>query len=492
MPMKRILIVDDTPENLSLLVNYLGKDYQVLVADSGLQALNQMQFIQPDLILLDVLMPEMDGFATCERLKQIPAWQNIPVIFMTALADEQDKVRGFALGAVDYITKPIYYEELMARVRTHLQIDALRSSLEHLNQSLEAKVAERTQALQAALDEIKDLQGRLEAENHYLRQELMNPAALEGIISQSPAYQPILRQIIQVAPTPTTVLIEGESGTGKELLCQAIHRLSSRKNQPFIKINCAALPAQLLESELFGYEKGAFTGANAAKPGRFELAHQGTLFLDEIGELPLELQPKLLRVIQEGEFERLGALKTTKVNVRLIAATNRDLQAEVEKGNFRADLFYRLSVFPIRNLPLRERKEDILPLAEHFVRKYSQKMGKHIQKIGQKTLDLLMEYHWPGNIRELENIIERGIVLTQHDTLHVHTWFSLKNTPPRKEPKFASLEENEKQHIFKALTLTHWKVSGPKGAAALLNVNPKTLESRMKRLGIHRPALDSF
>jgi len=304
----------------------------------------------------------------------------------------------------------------------------------------------------------------------------------------------VLRQVEQVAPTNTTVLILGESGTGKELLARAVHSHSSRKNKPFIKINCAALPATLIESELFGHEKGAFTGATGQKYGRFELADGGTIFLDEIGELPIDLQSKLLRVLQEGEFERVGSSKTLKVNVRVIAATNRNLEAEIDEGRFREDLYYRLAVFPIVSLPLRERKEDIPLLVRHFCQKHGPGIGRTIDTIPTGAVDALMAYHWPGNIRELENVVERSLILTQGRTLELADWLR-RSAPGSKNggrgkggaSVLVSMEECERTHITAVLEHTRWKVSGERGAAKILDMIPTTLDSRMRKLGIQRP-----
>jgi len=288
-----------------------------------------------------------------------------------------------------------------------------------------------------------------------------------------------------VSATDATVLVLGESGTGKELIARAIHNISNRSKKPLVKVNCAALPANLIESELFGHEKGAFTGAMERKIGRFELADGGTIFLDEIGEIPVELQSKLLRVLQEGEFERLGNPRTMKVNVRVIAATNRNLEQAIEKKEFREDLYYRINVFPIVCPPLRDRKEDIPLLVKHFCQKYEAKIGKKIHTIPAPVMDTLMAYNWPGNIRELENIIERALILSRNGILEQGEWMPVEKKPKEKSSS-AKLEEVEKDHILAALKKTGWKVSGEKGAAKLLGLNATTLEARIKKLGIKR------
>lgn len=330
-------------------------------------------------------------------------------------------------------------------------------------------------------------QARLQAQNQYLRDEIKHNHNFEEIISKSKNFHKILQQIEQVASTDATVLILGESGTGKELLARAIHNISNRSKKPLIKINCANLPANLIESELFGHERGAFTGAMDRKIGRFELADNGTIFLDEIGELPVELQAKLLRVLQEGEFERLGNPKTMKVNVRVIAATNRNLEEAISKKEFREDLFYRLNVFPVISPPLRDRKEDIPLLVKHFVKKYEGKMGKEITGIPSNVIDALMLYDWPGNIRELENLVERALILCRGNTLEYGDWIpSAKKADHTGKAVLQKLEEVEKDHILYVLDKTNWKVSGEKGAAKILGMNPTTLEARMKKLGIQR------
>jgi formate hydrogenlyase transcriptional activator len=405
---------------------------------------------------------------------------------MTAMTETIDKINGFNMGAVDYITKPFQIQEVLSRVATHLTLKHLQQELIEANTLLEQKVAERTEKLLQALQEVKELKNRLQEENTYLQEEIKLTHNFGEIITQSQVVKKVLEKVSQVAGTQATVLILGESGTGKELLARAVHQLSSRKNRPLVKVNCAALPANLIESELFGHEKGAFTGAIAKRIGRFELAHEGTIFLDEIGELPLELQAKLLRVLQEGEFERLGNAHTMKVNVRVIAATNRDLEKCIAEGTFREDLYYRLNVFPIQIPPLRERKEDIPVLIQYFCRKFETKIGKKISVIPKKVLDTLQDYYWPGNIRELENIIERAVIISSGKELELGDWLPRKNNSFPKETTLISLEECERNHIVAVLEKTNWKVSGEKGAAKILNLVPTTLESKMKKLGIRR------
>jgi formate hydrogenlyase transcriptional activator len=334
--------------------------------------------------------------------------------------------------------------------------------------------------LLCALAEIRVLKDRLERENAYLKDAThVRP---QGLVGKSPRFLAVLEEIAQVAQTGSTVLLLGETGTGKEVLAQAIHDASGRKDRAMIKVNCAALPATLIESELFGREKGAFTGALARQAGRFEIADGSTIFLDEVGELPLELQPKLLRVLQEGEFERLGGSKTIKVDARVIAATNRPLAQAVNEGKFRQDLFYRLDVFPVEVPPLRERREDIPLLSWTFVKEFSNSMGKAIDAIADDSMAALMVYPWPGNIRELRNVIERAMILARGSTLHIKIGHA--SSRPQAAATAGTLEEAEREHILRALERCSWRIRGPNAAAELLGVKPTTLESRIKKLGL--------
>jgi PAS domain S-box-containing protein len=365
------------------------------------------------------------------------------------------------------------------------QVDERTGELIRANEQLLQEIEDRKQAansLKEALTVIKQLKDQLHEENLYLREEIHLVHSHKEIVGNSAAIRNVLQQMEQVASTDSTVLIQGETGTGKELFAHAIHNLSSRKGRLMIKVNCAALPPTLIESELFGREKGAFTGALSKQSGRFELADGSTIFLDEIDALPLDLQAKLLRVLESGEFERLGSPRTVKVDVRIISATNRDLAKTVSSGSFREDLYYRLNVFQIMVPPLRERREDILPLVWFFVEELSKRMGKRIESIPKKSVEALQAYSWPGNVRELRNVIERAMIITTGPALHIDI------------PKLAKLEEDqpetlaevEKRHIIKVLDTTGWRVSGKHGAAEILGIHPKTLESRMQRLGIQR------
>jgi len=349
----------------------------------------------------------------------------------------------------------------------------------------ESKMAEN--ALRQAYTEIKQLKDQMEAENIYLWKEIKQEHGFEEIVGESDAIKYMLYRIKQVAPTDATILIQGETGTGKGLVARALHKMSGRKHRPLVNINCAALPANLIESELFGREKGAFTGAQNRQIGRFELADRGTIFLDEIGELPIDLQAKLLRVLEDGEFERLGSPHSIKVNVRIIASTNRNLEEEIKNGRFRKDLYYRLHVFPITTPPLRKRKDDIPLLVEHFAQKYSKIMGKKISTISKSSIKRLYDYPWPGNVRELENIIERAVITSAGKGLKLSELYSSqKSGEYPQDPSHRKLADVERAHILQTLKQTGWRIEGVTGAASILGLNPSTLRSRIKKIGIQR------
>ena len=365
----------------------------------------------------------------------------------------------------------------------------------HLEELVEKRTAEirvareeaekGKQIAEAALFEIKKLKDQLEAERAYLQEEIKLEYNHENIIGQSDGINYVLYKVEQIAGSNTIVLVLGETGTGKELVARAIHGLSLRKERALVKVNCATLPSNLIESELFGHEKGAFTGAHSRHLGRFEVADGTTIFLDEIGELPLELQPKLLRVIQDGEFERLGSSHTIKVDVRIIAATNRNLEEEVRRGRFREDLWYRLNVFPITMPPLRDRLDDIPPLVDFYVQKISKRMGKSIEIIPTGVMNALQKYHWPGNVRELENVLERALINSSGPKLRLVD--ELKTQQKDLLTAQKKLEAVEREHIVRILEQTQWKVSGENGAADILGLNRSTLRARMRKLGILKP-----
>jgi transcriptional regulator with GAF, ATPase, and Fis domain len=349
---------------------------------------------------------------------------------------------------------------------------------EYYKRHLEKIVAERTA-------EIRKLKEQLEAEKAYLQEEIKQEYNHENIVGRSDAINYVFYKVEQIADTDTNVLILGETGTGKELVVRAIHGMSSRKDRALVKMNCAALPSNLIESELFGHEKGAFTGAHSRRVGRFEVADGATLFLDEIGELPLELQPKLLRVIEDGEFERLGSSGTKKVDVRIIAATNRDLQAEVKKGAFREDLWYRLNIFPISIPPLRERREDIPELVDFYIDRISRRMGKVIKMVPAGVMDTLRQYHWPGNVRELKNVLERAVINSSGPKLRLVDELKKPHKDVAKPEQ--TLENVERDYIKRVLEQVQWKVSGKNSAAEILGLERSTLRARMRKLNIRKP-----
>ena len=386
--------------------------------------------------------------------------------------------------AVEFVSNVYFVNQhkvIQCNIRDTTERKLTAEALKNSYNELERQAVE----LQTALSEIKTMKDQLEAENIYFREETKLKGHFVNIIGQSDGLKYVLYRAEQVAPANTTVLIFGETGTGKELIAAAIHNMSPRKERPLITVNCAALPANLIESELFGREKGAFTGADARRVGRFEIAHGSTLCLDEIGELPLELQAKLLRVIQHGEFERLGSSHTTKVDVRIVATTNRDLEEEVRKGCFRQDLYYRLNVFPITVPPLRQRKDDIPLLVQAFIERYSRKLGKQITSIQKETMKTLQEYPWPGNVRELESIIERAVILCPGPALQLADKLNISSNPI--SSAIRTLEEMERNQIQKILSETRWRIEGKDGAAAILGLHPSTLRARMHKLGILRP-----
>ncbi|MFK7936429.1 MAG: sigma-54-dependent transcriptional regulator [Saprospiraceae bacterium] len=465
-----ILYVDDEPQNLRTFKATFKWDYKIHTARSAFEGLDVLAEQPVDLIISDQRMAGLSGIEFFKKvIKKYPE----PLrIILTGYSEMNVIVRAVnEVGIYQFMSKPWREEEMKQTMENALEVYQLRRDNQQLIQEL--AVANET----------------LAAENSYLRAELDQAQQFDEIITSSPQFQQLLQTITKVATTNTTVLIRGESGTGKELMARALHNFSQRKDQPFIKVNCAALPATLIESELFGHEKGAFTGATSRRAGRFEMANSGTIFLDEIGEMPLDLQSKLLRVLQEGEFERLGGSETIKVNVRVLAATNRQLEKEIADKKFREDLFYRLNVFPVINPPLRERKEDIPALVQHFLKKYESNIGRRIHKIPAATLKKLQAYDWPGNIRELENIVERFMITSFGDALELDSWHPPKADLSKRDAqsgRFLTLEEIEIQHIKAAIERANGKISGAGGAAELLGMHPNTLSSRMAKFGIKK------
>ncbi len=449
----RILIADDEEVMRDVLSTLLSSEsYRVDLAETGTQALEMIRDKDYSVILLDLMMPGLDGLQVLEEMKKA---ENSPVaVILTAFASIDKAVKATKLGAFDFITKPFKNDELLL---------AVKNAMEHRH---------------------------LVDENQRLKKSLRERFSFQNIIGKSSSMQQVFDLITQVAPRRSTVLIQGESGTGKELVAKAIHASSGRADAPFVAINCGNIPSDLLESELFGHVRGAYTGATNAKKGLFEAADSGTLFLDEVATISMEMQSKLLRVIQEREFRRLGGLENIKVDVRIIAATNVDLQTAVRQGAFRDDLYYRLNVIVIKIPPLRERTEDIPLLSEHFIRKYAEESQRTDLYLDPSALRILMDYDWPGNVRELENVIERAVVLSSGSSISADLFpknitIPLPDTPVRFAPDSTSLKERvsnfEKAIILAALEKTAWN---QKKAAQLLSVNATTLSEKLKRFKI--------
>jgi DNA-binding NtrC family response regulator len=439
-----VFVVDDDSsvrESLKNLIRSTGLSVQTFA--SAQEFLASLRPDVPSCLVLDVQLPGLSGLDLQQELAKDGV--QIPIIFVTGHGDIPTSVRAMKAGALEFLTKPVNDEDLL---------DAIQQAI------------------------ARDRRARHQGGG-------AGPQDFENIVGTSAALAEVLKQVEVVAPTESTVLILGETGTGKELIARATHTISSRSNRPFVKLNCAAIPSGLLESELFGHEKGAFTGAVAQRIGRFELAHGGTLFLDEVGDIPLELQSKLLRVLQEQEFERLGSTRTLRVDVRLVAATNRNLEQMVSDKQFREDLYFRLNVFPIRIPPLRERKGDIPLLVRHYVEKYAQRMNKRIETITEETMATLCRYSWPGNVRELQNFVERAVILTRGSVLQIPI-DGLKTSTPIPSATSGTLEDLERQRILQVLQETGSVIGGPKGAAVRLGLKRTTLLSKMERLGISR------
>ena len=398
---------------------------------------------------------------------------------------ETKEGRPIAVEFVSNVYLVNHHKVIQCNIRDITERNLIAEALQQAHNELERRVEERTVELRTALSEIKTMKDQLEAENIYFRQEIRMKHQFDHILGQSDGLKYVLYRAEQVASTSTTVLILGETGTGKELIAAAIHNLSPRKDRPLITVNCAALPANLIESELFGREKGAFTGADTRQVGRFEIANGSTLCLDEIGELPLEVQAKLLRAIQHNEFERLGSSHTIKVDIRIVATTNRNLEEEVRKGRFRQDLYYRLNIFPITVPPLRQRKEDIPLLVQAFIERYARKLGKQITSIQKETMKALQDYPWPGNVRELESVLERAVILCPGPVLQLADKLDTSSLPLSSAVR--TLEEMERNQILKTLSETRWRIEGKEGAAGILGLHPSTLRARMHKLGIIRP-----
>ncbi len=458
----RVLVVDDEAnlrKVLSALLRQRG--YEVTTVANGQEALDLLGTEAHDVMLTDLRMPEVDGMALLSEVRS--RRPRMPVVVLTAHGTVDTAVNAMKLGAFDYLTKPFDRAEL------------------------EIVIGKAVRAAQ-----LSEQEPAAEAMGQF------------GMVGQSPALAEVFDTIRKVAASPSTILVTGESGTGKELIARALHEESARHARAFIKINCAAIPRDLIESELFGYEKGAFTGAVTSKPGRFELAHEGTLFLDEIGLIPPEMQAKLLRALQESEFERVGGIDSIRVDVRLVAATNADMEAEVAAGRFREDLFYRLNVVPLRLPPLRERREDIPLLVDHFLGKYRERLGKDVQRLSREALQILVDHDWPGNIRELENVLERAVLFSESDTLETEQLPPKLRTPgpsssqkedKQSRPAVGPLKAIVKRHteslerdlVVRALEETGGNVTQ---AARRLEISRKSLQNKMRDHGLREHAED--
>jgi len=446
-----ILVVDDDPGLRESFRLILEDDYDVVDASGGHQALDIVRSTQVDVVLLDIRLPELDGIEVLERIKQIE--EQVEVILVTAVKTVKTAVAAMKLGAFDYVTKPFEEDELLATIRRALQ-----------KRSLEREVV-------------------------YLRTELARRSGLDDIVGQHAEMQKLFRTIAQIATTSSTVLISGESGTGKELVARAIHRMSPRRDKPFVAVNPAAISDTLVESELFGHEKGAFTGAYQRKQGRFELAQGGTLFLDEIASLKPEMQAKLLRVLQERELERVGGTRTIRLDVRIVAASNVDLRQAVEREAFRADLYYRLNVVPINVPPLRERRSDVPLLVEHFIQRYTTELGKRIAGLTPEAMAALQEYPWPGNVRELQNVLERAVALVESGPIGLNDLptdvllpdHRLRVKQAENLPLRTATDEFERQIVLRVLERVQWNRSE---ASRILGIHRNSLKVKLKRWGV--------
>ncbi len=500
----KILYVDDEKTNLVLFEMNFKSRYNVITAESGEAAISMInQHDDIKVIISDNRMPKMSGVELLCKARDLN--ENIVRIILTAYMDINSVTDSINKAKVfGYIYKPYHPDDLLTVINNAIDyyntkeynkvlVDALTKKnlelnlkKEELEREIDAhKITE--EKLKNSLGEVEQLKFKLQEENTYLLEEIKFNHDFHKILTKSKLFLKALGLLKQVAPTNSTVLIMGETGTGKELIARAIHDLSNRASKPLIKINCASLPELLIESELFGHEKGAFTGALQMKKGKFELADTGTIFLDEIGEMPISLQAKLLRVLQENEFDRIGGVNTIKVNVRVIAATNRNLQSMIAEGKFREDLFYRLNVFPIETVPLRDRPEDVQILVEFFVKMYSEKIGKRIDKISEEALEALQNYTWPGNVRELENTIERGVIVTNDNVLKLDALSLLPKYTLEFSSKNNSVAEFEKEKLIEALYSCKWKIQGSDGAANKLRMAPSTLRDKMKKYKLERP-----
>lgn len=471
-----ILYIDDVLINLELFRAQMESKFEIQTVQSTKQAYSLMLQHDFKVVVTDQRMPLETGIEFIERIKD--EFPDVIYIVLTAYDDTNIERQALNTGMVyRFLIKPWDPGELSMDLQNALDKYELTSRNKKLLEDLRKQNKE-----------LKVLKKKLEGENIYLKSEIKLTKNFETIITEDSHFIGILNSINQIAESDASVLITGETGTGKELIARAVHNLSQRREEAFISINCAAIPDTLLETELFGHEKGAFTGAINTKKGRFELAQDGSLFLDEIGEIPVNMQPKLLRAIEEGSIERIGGNKTIKLNIRIICATNRNLKFEIKDGNFRSDLYYRINVFHVELPPLRHRKNDVPLLTQYFIRKFNKKYKKHIQKVPNKKMMMLQSYQWPGNIRELENIIERAVIISDSDELNLELDHLFGGQNSSEGPQTEKLIDLEKKQILKILGYTSWKIGGKDGAAEVLGLNRTTLLARMKKLDIVKKA----
>lgn len=477
----KILYIDDEPDNLLTFRLSLRPWFKIVVTSDPFEGLKFAEDPEVSVLITDQRMPQIRGLELSRKVMQIRP--EIPIVILTAYDDSEVMRDAINLGGIfRYVLKPWSIEELKQTIFNAHEAFLLRKENGLLVRSLKQK----NNKLQTALEDVARLKEALEEEKIMLKEDLTGMVQPGEIVGKSKALLKVLKEIDCVAKSDASVLLIGETGTGKELFARMLHKMSRRKDEVMVSINCATIPEPLVESELFGYEKGAFSGAMNLKHGKFEVANKGTLFLDEIGELPINLQTKLLRVLQEKEFERLGGNKIIKTDFRLVSATNRNIDEELKKSNFRRDLYYRINTIPIVLPPLRDRIEDIPLLVEFFVGRLNRQTGKEINSIPSRTLDKMMAYHWPGNVRELMNVVERAHVLSSGSKLIVGDNFKTIVEDGDDSNSLLSLSEMEKKYVLKVLRLTNWKVRGAQGAAELLGLNPNTLDSRMKKMGIKR------
>lgn len=478
----KVLYVDDEPNNLLTFQLGFRQWFDILVTTNPFEVLEMIRDEQISVLISDQRMPGMDGLTLCGEVMKIRP--ELSIIILSAYDDQKVMMDAIRLGGIfRFELKPWDIVDMKQTITNAAEGTLLRRENLMMVEDLKLKNSQLNEAYQ----DISKLKQALEEENCMIKEDLSSLSMPVEIIGKSKAIAKAIKDATYAAKSDASVLLVGETGTGKELFAKLIHKMSSRKENLMVCINCAAIPETLMESELFGYERGAFSGALKRKHGKLEVANKGTLFLDEIGELPLNMQPKLLRALQEKEFERLGCNELVKTDFRVVAATNRNLEEAIRQGTFRSDLYYRVNIFPIVIPPLRERMEDLPLLVNHLVAQLNRRTGKHIEQIPKKTIEQLMRYHWPGNVRELANVVERAHIQSEGSKLLIGGCFQpIVEINKPGDGGIVSLVELEKRHILSILKQTNWRVRGEGGAAELLEINPSTLESKMKKWGIRR------